>query len=370
MSWYVYMLRCGDDTLYTGVSDDVEKRLAAHRAGKGAKYTRGRGPLELVYAEEQPDKSSALRRESAIKHLCRKNKLEMCKGWSPTDMETIRGKHMNGYNLKSKGWECCVLPEVGANVISLRHEGNEILRSPEGESALRADPVLFGVPFLLPPNRTAGGKFSFEGKEYALEITEPRRNNHLHGFMHSAAFQMMEWTENSLHTRLVNEGELFPFALQVDMLDRLDDDGWHRTVTVTNTGKTAMPLALAFHTTFNEPESFAVPLGLCWEVDGNYIPTGVKLQLTAEQNDFVRGISPKGRAVSGFYEMAGNTARIGNYLLRVEGFDQWILYNGGGDKGFLCVEPQLGPVNALNSGGYKRLEPGEKYAVTVEITCA
>ena len=77
MSWYVYILRCGDDTLYTGVTDDVEKRLAAHRAGKGAKYTRGRGPLELVYTEEQPDKSAALRREYAIKRLPRKKKLEL-----------------------------------------------------------------------------------------------------------------------------------------------------------------------------------------------------------------------------------------------------------------------------------------------------
>ena len=77
MMWYVYILRCGDDTLYTGITDDVEKRLAAHRAGKGAKYTRGRSPLELVYLEEQPDKSAALRREIAIKKLPRKEKLKL-----------------------------------------------------------------------------------------------------------------------------------------------------------------------------------------------------------------------------------------------------------------------------------------------------
>ena len=77
MAWYIYILRCGDDTLYTGITDDVEKRLAAHRAGKGAKYTRGRGPLELVYTEEVPDKSTALKREAAIKKMSRKEKLEM-----------------------------------------------------------------------------------------------------------------------------------------------------------------------------------------------------------------------------------------------------------------------------------------------------
>ena len=74
MFWYVYMLRCGDGTLYTGVTDDVERRLAAHRAGKGAKYPRGRGPLELVYQEQVPDKSAALRREYQIKRLPKQEK--------------------------------------------------------------------------------------------------------------------------------------------------------------------------------------------------------------------------------------------------------------------------------------------------------
>lgn len=77
MAWYVYILRCGDGTLYTGITDNVEKRFAAHCAGKGAKYTRGRGPLKLVYTEELPDKSAALKREIQIKRLSRKEKLEM-----------------------------------------------------------------------------------------------------------------------------------------------------------------------------------------------------------------------------------------------------------------------------------------------------
>ena len=81
--WYVYVLRCGDGTLYTGTTDDVARRLAAHRAGKGAKYTRGRGPLELLYTEQCPDRSAALRREYAIKQLSREEKLHLI-----GDMET------------------------------------------------------------------------------------------------------------------------------------------------------------------------------------------------------------------------------------------------------------------------------------------
>lgn len=72
--WYLYILRCGDGSLYTGITTDVESRLAQHRIGKGAKYTRGRGPLEVVYTEECEDHSAALKRELAVKALPREEK--------------------------------------------------------------------------------------------------------------------------------------------------------------------------------------------------------------------------------------------------------------------------------------------------------
>ena len=74
MAAFVYILRCKDGSLYTGWTNNLEHRLAMHRAGKGAKYTRGREPLELVYSEELPDKSAALKREYAIKQLTREQK--------------------------------------------------------------------------------------------------------------------------------------------------------------------------------------------------------------------------------------------------------------------------------------------------------
>lgn len=78
--WVLYILECKDGTLYTGITDDLERRIKAHNSGKGAKYTRGRGPLILRYQEPCPDKSSALRREREIKALSRKAKLELiCK---------------------------------------------------------------------------------------------------------------------------------------------------------------------------------------------------------------------------------------------------------------------------------------------------
>ncbi|MBQ8236884.1 MAG: GIY-YIG nuclease family protein [Oscillospiraceae bacterium] len=75
--WYLYILRCGDGTLYTGITTDVEKRLEAHRVGKGAKYTRGRGPLEVVYREVCGTHSEALRRELAVKAMPREEKQKL-----------------------------------------------------------------------------------------------------------------------------------------------------------------------------------------------------------------------------------------------------------------------------------------------------
>lgn len=77
---YVYIVRCHDGSFYTGWTTDIEHRLAMHDSGKGAKYTRGRGPVELVHLEEFDTKNDALSRESAIKKMSREKKLELIGG--------------------------------------------------------------------------------------------------------------------------------------------------------------------------------------------------------------------------------------------------------------------------------------------------
>ncbi len=74
-SYYVYLVRCADDTLYCGYTTCLEKRLQMHNSGKGAKYTKSRLPVELVYFERMTNKSDALRREHAIKQLTKQQKL-------------------------------------------------------------------------------------------------------------------------------------------------------------------------------------------------------------------------------------------------------------------------------------------------------
>lgn len=74
---YTYVVRCSDGSLYTGWTNDLEKRILAHNEGKGAKYTKTRRPVELIYYEEFPTKEEAMSREWKIKHMSRKQKLKM-----------------------------------------------------------------------------------------------------------------------------------------------------------------------------------------------------------------------------------------------------------------------------------------------------
>jgi predicted GIY-YIG superfamily endonuclease len=76
--WIVYMLECADKTLYTGITNNLDRRLAEHAAGKGARYPKGRGPFRLVYRETCQGRADASRRETAIKVLDRAQKLQLC----------------------------------------------------------------------------------------------------------------------------------------------------------------------------------------------------------------------------------------------------------------------------------------------------
>ena len=78
MPWTVYLLRCRDDSLYTGITNDLRRRLESHRSGKASAYTRSRRPVALAYQEALPDRGAALKREAAIRRLSRVQKLALC----------------------------------------------------------------------------------------------------------------------------------------------------------------------------------------------------------------------------------------------------------------------------------------------------
>lgn len=95
MNWMVYMLECADRTLYTGITNDLARRVAKHNAGQGAKYTKGRAPLKLVYSETCEDKSQALKREIQIKALSRAKKKALISGDLPFECSSAPTNDLN-----------------------------------------------------------------------------------------------------------------------------------------------------------------------------------------------------------------------------------------------------------------------------------
>lgn len=267
----------------------------------------------------------------------------------------------NGVILQAGAWQVRVLPDFGMNMISLTYGDKQILRSPQSMDALKKEPYVYGIPLLFPANRVEKGEFTFEEKSYYLPINEPGRNNHLHGLMFDAIFKLIEQTRSRVEANYENKGERYPFPFSMTITDTLTPEGLTRKLYLKNTGDTAMPYTLAYHTSFAEPAVFSVPIGRRFVCNENYIPTGEMAELTAQEQEYCTGTCPKGKKISGFYTAAGHTGYLDNIRFTVsENFDEWVTFNAGGEQGFLCIEPQCGQVNGLNRpGGHRVLLPGE-----------
>lgn len=247
--------------------------------------------------------------------------------------------------LATGSWRAAVAPDAGGNIVSLRFDGEDVLASARADNA---DPCLVGSPILLPANRTAGGRFCFEGRVWRLPVNEPKSGSHVHGLLHTAAFSVAESSGASARLLYENHGEIYPFPFRMDVTYTLSESGFAAQYALTNLSDGAMPYSFGLHTTFVEPARFSVPLGMQQERDEKNLPTGRYLPLDETEEAYVRGTHSRGRVISGYYTAAGDTARIGGYRYRAEGFDHWILYNARGGGGVLCVEPQRGCVDALN----------------------
>ena len=259
-------------------------------------------------------------------------------------------------------WHAEISACRGANTEKLRYKNENVFNPLQNEKQWRENPFAQGSPLLLPANRTDGGRFTFEGREYRLYITDKKNSVNLHGLLYRQEFSVMDFCENRITLQYENKGEIYPFSFCITAEYILESDGFKQIFTIKNTGKTAMPYTFALHTSFCELEYLNVPLSLALEQDERHIPTGRYVPLKSNEAKYVSGTDPRGIAISGFYKANGNTAVIGNYRYTVSDlFDHFILYNGGGVGGYICVEPQAGAVNGLNiPGGHKVIPTGEQ----------
>lgn len=266
-------------------------------------------------------------------------------------------------------WHAEVSACRGANITKLEYKGESVFNPLQNEKQWEENPFVQGSPLLLPANRTAGGKFTFNGKEYSLPATDKKNNVNLHGLLYCQRFSIVDNGANGITLRYENKGEIYPFSFCITAEYVLENDGLKQAFTIVNLEKTDMPYTFALHTAFAEPDCFSVPIVLAQEKDSRHIPTGKYIPLNSTEEKYVSGLNPHGIPVSGYYKANGNTAVAGKYLYTVsKQFDHFVLYNAGGNSGFICIEPQAGAVNGLNIiGGCRVIPAGKRDTLSVHI---
>ena len=273
-------------------------------------------------------------------------------------------------DIKCGKWEAGACPRLGGNLVYLRYDGKDILRPLTDEAQIAVNPYLQGAPILLPANRTYLGKFSFEGVDYTLPITEPRTNSHLHGTVHRKPFTVLEEGESFVKMKFVNEGEVYPFTFALTVTYALDEEGLSQTYKIVNTDSKNMPYTFSLHSTFLQPDVFSLPIKSRQEHNKIDIPTGRYVPLTEQEKLYLTGSPSRNVEVVGYYEACGYTARIDDILYTMsDNFDHWIMYNAKGLRDFLCIEPQAGKVDGLNiADGHRVLAPGESVTYSTRYT--
>ncbi|MDD9149681.1 MULTISPECIES: aldose 1-epimerase [unclassified Sporolactobacillus] len=313
-----------------------------------------------------------------------------------------------GYNglpalkLQKGTLEAILLPRNGGQLIAFRDrvKNFHFLREPlkNNMEDYRANPFLYGVPVLFPPNRYEDGRFTINGKTYRFPLNEPETHNHLHGFLYSAPWEVTgsdsgrESCSVRISYRLDERSanfRYFPHHAVFSLRYTLTESGLAQEVTVENNGSEPMPVMLGFHTTLCAPfaeEStredcqFHLTIGERFELDERSLPTGNKLPLTDVEKAIKKGIgSPYAVRMDNHYTAAPqngrNQATITDRKAHVRfiydaGTDYkfWMLYNNDAKSGFVCPEPQTSMVNAPNvhlsgqSNGLFMLDPGEHWS--------
>lgn len=263
--------------------------------------------------------------------------------------------------LKNGKWEAVIVPSYGMTTTALTYDGEAILREPASDAVFEGRPTVYGVPLLLPPSRTEGGKFTFDGVEYTLPINEPARGNHLHGYLNRTPFVVTEQTETAVKAYLENKGEIFPFFFRICVEFALQKDGYDQKFTIENIGDRDMPLLFGLHTNFAEKDSFSVPIEKRIALGETLLPTGEYLELTQREKTFRQNGNSHGVPLEGAFTSNGCEAKTGKMRYTVsENFTRWVLWNEDGNGGFYSLEPLSGSINALNTGdGLVRLAVGE-----------
>lgn len=275
---------------------------------------------------------------------------------------------LEAVTLRCGKWTAQVSPRYGMNTLALCWNGRAVLRSPESLEEFLRLPEGYGTPPLLPANRTKDGTFEFEGRKYTLPIND-RFHTHKHGYVHTSAFTVTSRSESAVEGILENHGALYPFPFRMTVCTALEEDGLHQDYTLTNIGKSDMPVIFAIHASFVAPEKCRIPVEKVWLADERCLPTMELGPLPEELKPYTVGEIRSDMPVGYCCPAVGLAAELDDMMYEVSPqFTQWIIWNGNGREGFLCVEPQTAPSNVLcRTGEAMVVWPGESVVFSARI---
>lgn len=299
------------------------------------------------------------------------------------------------YKLQSDKLTVSLCPSLGNNVYSIRDEGQqrELLRVPDYPETLANQPILYGTPMMLPPNRIREGKFHFQGKSYQFDINMPS-GHHIHGVIKNLPWKVTSYQEKDGACSITSSFSTadfpevlrqYPHELQLEMTYELTNSRLTQTVRVSNAGNNAAPFGFGLHTWFlidGEPGKWTLrlPVSGIWELDGDNIPTGriVPLREYAEMVGN-QGINLKGLDLDTVFQVEEGSSNVAvlareDYEIRYstsQDYKQWVIYTKGVADEFICLEPYTWVTNAPNLDadaeltGLRAIEPGDSLQLEV-----
>jgi len=300
-------------------------------------------------------------------------------------------QHTGGeVKIDTQEWLADIQVEAGGNLCRLLHKasGIDILRVPPSLESLVAEPEMYGVPVLFPPNRIASGMFHFKGRDYTFPLNEPERNNHLHGLVLGRPWRLKDVGRDYCVMEFAFTATRgFPHDLTLNMSYEFKTVEVVQQFSILNRSSLPMPIGLGFHTAFNLPtDAYAtVSAGdYCWEIARpRCLPSGKLLPRTQEERIFRddRAISlhcpmvtemTDGQLLRGMV-ITYPTQHVKIYYEADEQYHHWCLWNGGGKRGFFCAEPMTWMVNAPNLdlpsdvSGMQTIAPGKSWRAQTSI---
>lgn len=302
--------------------------------------------------------------------------------------------------LTAGGYEAVFAPANGGACVSLKKDDTEIFHHWDHPEEVEAHPTSYGLPILFPPNRIDQGTFTFEGTTSALPVNEPARNNSLHGFLHTRPWQVEGYQEDeeTAEIHMVFEGDqdtdfyaYYPYEFEAELIYRLDKDGLHQELRLTNYSDKRMPYGLGWHTAFAVPSkdtTVRISLGQRVVLNERALPTGELRELSDAEKLFrgEEGQSPVYAVMDDHFTAEpievdgkpfhGAVIQNGSHKVyyRVDDFyKHWMVWNCFQEGSFICIEPQNWRVNAPNldlspeESGLGILEPQETICVRADV---